>query len=84
MEYDIHTLLDFLTLFATLWVIYELRFPLAASYQAEQDSVLAYYVAVPCLIIAGIAHPRTHHPLPLRVRACCMFPEHACMHAPED
>ena len=23
--------------------------------------------AVPCLIIAGIAHPRTHHPLPLRV-----------------
>ena len=44
MEYDIHTLLDFLTLFATLWVIYELRFPLAASYQSEQDSVYSYYV----------------------------------------
>lgn len=44
MEYDIHTLLDFMTLFATLWVIYTLRFPLKASYQAEQDSVYSYYV----------------------------------------
>lgn len=44
MEYDIHTILDFLTLFATLWVIYTLRFPLKSSYQDEQDSVQSYYV----------------------------------------
>lgn len=44
MEYDIHTVLDFLTLGATIWVIYTLRMPLKDSYQAEQDSVQTYYV----------------------------------------
>ena len=44
MEYDIHTILDLLTLVATLWVIYELRMPLKDTYQAEQDTVQAYYV----------------------------------------
>lgn len=33
MEYDIHTLLDALTLVATGWVIYSLRGPLKESYQ---------------------------------------------------
>ena len=44
MEYDIHTVLDFLTLAATLWVIYELRVPLKDTYQSEQDSVQTYFV----------------------------------------
>ena len=44
MEYDIHTVLDFLTLVATVWVIYELRFPLADTYQKDQDTIQAYYV----------------------------------------
>ena len=44
MEYDIHTVLDGLTLAATLWVIYELRGPLKSTYQAEQDNIQAYYV----------------------------------------
>ncbi len=44
MEYDIHTVLDFLTLAATVWVIYELVLPLKDTYQAEQDSVQWYYV----------------------------------------
>ncbi|BDA51668.1 ER lumen protein-retaining receptor [Coccomyxa sp. Obi] len=76
MEYDIHTVLDFLTLGATVWVIYTLRMPLKDTYQAEQDSVQTYYVAVPCLVIAAIAHPRTHHPLVLRVLwALCVYVE---------
>lgn len=33
MEYDIHTLLDLLTLLATGWVIFSLRGPLKESYQ---------------------------------------------------
>lgn len=49
MEYDIHTVLDFLTLGATLWVMYTLRMPLKDTYQAEQDSVQSYYVVShPC------------------------------------
>ena len=44
MEYDIHTVLDFLTLVATVWVIYTLRIPLKDTYQEEQDSVQTYYV----------------------------------------
>lgn len=44
MEYDIHTVLDFLTLIATVWVIYTLRIPLKDTYQEEQDSVQTYSV----------------------------------------
>jgi hypothetical protein len=44
MEYDIHTVLDFLTLGATAWVVYTLRMPLKDTYQVEQDSVQSYYV----------------------------------------
>ena len=44
MEYDVHTLLDGLTLVATAWVIYMLRFKLKDTYQVAQDSVQVYYV----------------------------------------
>ena len=44
MEYDIHTVLDLLTLIATVWVIYTLRIPLKDTYQEEQDSLQTYYV----------------------------------------
>ncbi len=44
MEYDIHTILDFLTLIATCWVIYTLFFQLSDSYQAEEDSIKTWYV----------------------------------------
>ena len=44
MEYDIHTVLDLLTLIATVWVIYTLHIPLKDTYQEEQDSVQTYFV----------------------------------------
>ncbi|CAL5224074.1 g6699 [Coccomyxa viridis] len=76
MEYDIHTVLDLLTLIATVWVIYTLRIPLKDTYQEEQDSVQTYFVALPCLLVAGLAHPRTHHPLVLRIMwALCVYVE---------
>ncbi|KAL3367461.1 hypothetical protein AABB24_011945, partial [Solanum stoloniferum] len=37
MEADIHTVLDFITLVATVWVIYMMKFKLKASYMAELD-----------------------------------------------
>ncbi len=44
MEYDIHTVLDLLTLIATAWVIYMLRGPLKDSYQAELDNLNHLFV----------------------------------------
>jgi ER lumen protein retaining receptor len=45
MEYDIHTLLDALTLCATVAVIYALTAtPIKTTYQSDLDSVRWYYV----------------------------------------
>jgi hypothetical protein len=44
MEYDVHTVLDMLTLVATAAVIYQLRVKLVDTYQDDQDSVKTYYV----------------------------------------
>ena len=45
MEYDIHTLLDALTLVATVGVIYALvATPIKNTYQSDLDSVRWYYV----------------------------------------
>ena len=62
MEYDVHTVLDLLTLVATAWVIYTLRVTLRDSYQNEQDTIQTYYVVRrPCLVhahnIAACARP---------------------------
>ena len=61
MEYDIHTILDGLSLVATLWVIYEMRFILKNTYQADQDTVQTYYVVRPggthrYQALCGVAH----------------------------
>lgn len=44
MEYDVHTLLDLLTLATTLWVIYMIRFNLKSSYMDDKDNFAMYYV----------------------------------------
>lgn len=52
MEYDVHTILDGLTLLATLWVIYIIRFQLYETYQPEQDSIHdVYVVSQPYLLL---------------------------------
>ncbi|KAH6810644.1 ER lumen protein retaining receptor family protein [Perilla frutescens var. frutescens] len=61
MEGDIHTVLDFLTLASTVWVIYKIRFKLKSTYIAKLDCIPLYYVAVPCAILAVLVHPRTYH-----------------------
>ena len=65
MEYDIHTILDGLTLAATAWVIYELRGPLKGTYQADQDNVQTYYV-VRILTCLTLPHTFLHYILSLR------------------
>lgn len=45
MEYDIHTILDGLTLLATFGVLYALWFtPIKNTYQGDLDSIKFYYV----------------------------------------
>jgi len=44
MEKDIHTVLDLLTLIATGWVIYTIRYQLWSSYSEEMDNLPNYYV----------------------------------------
>ena len=66
-EYDIHTLLDGLTLCATGWVIFSLRGPLRESYQREMDALNPLMVAGPCLLLACVAHPSTRHFILFRV-----------------
>lgn len=59
MEYDIHTILDGLSLVATLWVIYEMRFILKNTYQADQDTVQTYYVvSLCCTALEYGMHPK--------------------------
>jgi hypothetical protein len=67
MEGDIHTVLDLITLAATLYVIYVMRFKLASSYSRELDSIPHLVVVVPCLVLAMIAHPHTVHWIANRV-----------------
>eukprot|EP00208_Stichococcus_sp_RCC1054_P002612 CAMPEP_0206148798 /NCGR_PEP_ID=MMETSP1473-20131121/37440_1 /ASSEMBLY_ACC=CAM_ASM_001109 /TAXON_ID=1461547 /ORGANISM="Stichococcus sp, Strain RCC1054" /LENGTH=290 /DNA_ID=CAMNT_0053546221 /DNA_START=877 /DNA_END=1749 /DNA_ORIENTATION=- len=76
MEYDVHTVLDMLTLLATAWVVYTLRFKLQDTYQDDQDSIKTYYVVVPCVALAALAHPGTNHPLAFRILwALCVYLE---------
>ena len=49
MEFDLHTVLDALTLAATAWVVYTMRIKLSHTYQAQLDNIYSYYV-VGCLI----------------------------------
>jgi len=44
MEGDIHTILDFVTLAATLWVIYMMKFKLKSSFMADLDSMHYWYL----------------------------------------
>ena len=57
MEYDIHTILDGLSLVATLGVIYEMRFILKNTYQADQDTVQTYYVVSQAQAQTALALP---------------------------
>lgn len=54
---DMHVVLDFLTLGATLWIIYMMRFKLKNTYTKEHDNLPLYYVLVPCAILGIIGHP---------------------------
>lgn len=78
MEYDVHTLLDFLTLLATGGVTFCMMVPreIKLTYQKEQDRIKWYYVAVPCLVIALFVHPKTNHWFMFRVMwAVCVYME---------
>ncbi|XP_019069752.1 uncharacterized protein [Solanum lycopersicum] len=57
MEGDIHTVLDLITLVATLWIIYMMKFKLKTSYMADLDNMSIHYVIVPAAVLAFFVHP---------------------------
>ncbi len=77
MEYDVHTLLDALTLAATGWVVWSMRRgQLARSYAARKDSVRLEYILGGAAALACVAHPSTKHWLLNRVLwALCVYLE---------
>mmetsp|Transcript_22695 Transcript_22695/g.49707 ORF Transcript_22695/g.49707 Transcript_22695/m.49707 type:complete len:283 (-) Transcript_22695:918-1766(-) len=76
MEYDIHTILDLFTLVATLWVEYMMRGPLKSTYNDELDTIETWHVALPCAVLAFIAHPGTTHYFLNRILwAACVYTE---------
>ncbi|MEW5306124.1 MAG: hypothetical protein WDW38_003279 [Sanguina aurantia] len=77
MEYDLHTLLDALTLVATVAIIYCMTCTnMKVTYQREQDTVKSYFVCLPCLVVALVAKPSTSHFFGLRILwAFCVYLE---------
>ena len=61
MEKDIHTLLDLLTLFATISAILYIRKNLMNSYSKNDDSLKLIYLLGPCALLALIIHPAGSH-----------------------
>lgn len=51
MEGDIHTVLDLITLVATTWVVYMIRFKLKSTYIKELDNLPLYYLVKTLLCV---------------------------------
>ena len=79
MEYDWHTILDLLTLVATLWVLSTMKGALKHNYEQHNkpiDSIMTWQVLVPCILMAFVAHPQTTHNIVNRVLwATCVYLE---------
>lgn len=60
-EANIHTVLDLISLSATLYVIWMIRFKLKSSYIKELDNLRLYFVVAPSAILAILIHPFTTH-----------------------
>ncbi|XP_024379273.1 uncharacterized protein [Physcomitrium patens] len=76
MEFDIHTVLDFLTFLTTAWVIFMMRFKLKATISDDLDNLPIYYVLAPCAVLALLIHPGTSHHIVNRVLwAFCVYLE---------
>ncbi|KAJ0966974.1 hypothetical protein J5N97_023891 [Dioscorea zingiberensis] len=67
MEFDIHSVLDFAMLVATLWVIYMMRFKLEPVDMKRKDNFRIQYAVVPCFILALAIYPSSSHHILNRV-----------------
>ena len=61
MEYDLHTLLDTLTLVATLWVCRMMQTSVRTTYNEVLDPTPLALIVGPCVGLAIFAHPTTKH-----------------------
>mmetsp|Transcript_12800 Transcript_12800/g.22769 ORF Transcript_12800/g.22769 Transcript_12800/m.22769 type:complete len:178 (+) Transcript_12800:410-943(+) len=78
MEYDIHTILDFLSLVATGAVVFCMltHRRMKETYQRELDSLNFLKVLIPCAILAIVCKPRTSHNFFMKILwAFCVYLE---------
>ncbi|XP_022159550.1 ER lumen protein-retaining receptor-like [Momordica charantia] len=61
MDIDIYTILDFITLVSTIWVIYMIRYKLKNTYAKAFDNFHLYYVVVPSMVLSMVIFPHAHH-----------------------
>jgi len=61
MEYDWHTLLDALTLAATIWVCKMMKTSVRTTYNENLDPTPLAIIVGPCVVLAVFAHPTTRH-----------------------
>lgn len=76
MEYDWHTILDFMTLIATIWVCKMMQTNVRSTYNESLDSIPLALIVGPCAALAVVVHPTTRHAWINRVFwAMCVYME---------
>lgn len=66
---DVHDMLHGLSLLATLWVIYMMRFKLRATYNKHLDNMPLHYVLLPCSLLAILTYPKAPTSFIIRIAA---------------
>ena len=60
MEYDVHTLLDLLTLATTGWIIFIMMTQAKGTWQADKDTLWEVYIVRPEAASPWLVQPGTH------------------------
>ncbi|XP_022963832.1 putative ER lumen protein-retaining receptor C28H8.4 [Cucurbita moschata] len=67
LRIDFYSILEFITLISTVWVIYMIRFKLKNTYVKSLDNFHLYYVVVPCMVLSIFIFPHAPYNRFIRV-----------------
>ncbi|KAG6571595.1 ER lumen protein-retaining receptor, partial [Cucurbita argyrosperma subsp. sororia] len=67
LRIDFYSILEFITLVSTVWVIYMIRFKLKNTYVKSLDNFHLYYVVVPCMVLSIFIFPHAPYNRFIRV-----------------
>ncbi|XP_022967305.1 ER lumen protein-retaining receptor-like [Cucurbita maxima] len=67
LRIDFYSILEFITLVSTVWVIYMIRFKLKNTYVKSFDNFHLYYVVVPCMVLSIFIFPHAPYNRFIRV-----------------